>query len=300
MNDWLQRRPRELPPPVAQHQGLTFSTAQAVAAGMSKNQVAYRIKTGVWQRVAGDALRHRDDSVTPQMLAFAAHLTWPDAVLCGPNVAALQGLKVPGLNEVHVIPPFPLPPRLRMVQHQVKLGPDEWWEWHGVKVTSWTRGIMDALVMLPQEEAQALFVWSRTREKVTIADFENHLKNSRGRWGTPRLRRFLADARAGIMSVAEARAHEILHRAGITGWEADVPIRDEQGLIARADILFRRHRLIVHIDGRAYHGPDKFQAERTQANRLAAAGYHQLNFTWDDLTLRRAHVVEQIRVFIDR
>lgn len=234
------------------------------------------------------------------MLAFAAHLTWPDAVLCGPNVAALHELPVPGLNLVHVIPPVQTNPMHRMVLHQVKLGPEECRTWRGIKMTRCGRGILDALVMLPEREAQSLFVWARTRDKLSIEDFETHLAQYPGRWGNRRLRRFLADARAGIMSVAEARVHEILHGAKLTGWEVDIPIHDELGIFARADILFRAARLVINVDGKAFHGPDKFQYERDRANRLAAAGYSQLSFTWDDLTLRPHHVVGQIRRMLAR
>jgi hypothetical protein len=41
--------------------------------------------------------------------------------------------------------------------------------------------------------------------------------------------------------------------------------------------------------------PDRFQADRTRDQRLAAAGYVVLRFTWDDLSNRPDDVIERIR-----
>lgn len=245
--------------------------------------------------MAGDALRHRDDPVTPQMLAFAAHLTWPDSVLCGPNVVAVLGVPIKDLDRIHVIVPTPRRARLGITPHEFKLASDDCRDWKGIRITSFSRALMDALVLLPPRSAQSLFVWMSAKNRLTALDIERYLADNSGRWGNTKLKRFLLDARAGVMSVAEWRAHELLRQAEITGWQANVPVRNEQGIIARADILFSKQRVVIEIDGRQFHGGDRFQLDRTRDNLLIAAGYRVLHFTWEDLTRRPGTFVEQVQ-----
>lgn len=162
-------------------------------------------------------------------------------------------------------------------------------------MTTPVRSFLDALVLLPEQQAQSLFVWSMTRDRLQVADFRDHLATAPGRWGNRRLRRFQADAEAGVMSRAEAKAHKILRGAGITGWTPNTKVRDRLGIICRADILFEQAKIVVGIDGRSYHAADLFQDERTQQNRLIAAGYAILLFTWQDLVERPNEMVAQIR-----
>lgn len=272
-----------------------FTAAQARAAGISKAQLAYRLRSRQWQRVAGAGIRRRTDALTPERLAYAAALTWPDAPVCGPSAVALLGAPVPLSPTVHVISASSRKPRLNIVPHELPLTRDETQMRGNILMTTPVRSFLDALVLLPEQQAQSLFVWSMTRDRLQVADFKHHLENAPGRWGNRRIRRFLADAQAGVMSRAEARAHKILRTAGITGWTTNIKVRDALGIICRADILFAQAKIVVGIDGRQYHAADLFQDERTQQNRLIAAGYAILRFTWQDLVERPNEMTTQIR-----
>lgn len=275
-----------------------FSGRHAIRAGMSKRQVYYRLKSGLWVRIAGVGLRHRDHPATPQMRATAAVLTWPDAVVCGPSAAQLFGAPIEYSGLVHVIEPTRHSSRLGLQPHDLPLTPQETLTWATYSATSRTRSFLDALAMLPEPAAHSLFVWAFTRNRLTASDLQEHLARAPRRWGTARLRGFLADAHAGVMSPAEALAHKILHRAGICGWTANTQVRDRRGIIGSADILFSAERLVIEIDGRRYHGTDRFQEDRTRQNRLIGAGYAVLRFTWQDLTRRPGDVVLQIRTLL--
>lgn len=221
--DWL---------PPAARQGV-FTAAQARAAGISKAQLAYRLRSGLWQRVAGAGIRRRTDAPTPERLAHAAALTWPDAPVCGPSAVALLGAPVPLSPTVHVISASSRKPRLNIVPHELPLTRDETQLRGNILMTTPVRSFLDALVLLPEQQAQSLFVWSMTRDRLQVADFRDHLATAPGRWGNRRLRRFLADAEAGVMSRAEAKAHKILRGAGITGWTPNTKVRDRLGIIAQ-------------------------------------------------------------------
>jgi very-short-patch-repair endonuclease len=56
-----------------------------------------------------------------------------------------------------------------------------------------------------------------------------------------------------------------------------------QGL--EVDFVWRERRLIVEIDGFAFHGNRvAFEQDRDRDSRLAAAGYRVIRFTWRQLT----------------
>ena len=60
-------------------------------------------------------------------------------------------------------------------------------------------------------------------------------------------------------------------------------------------MVFPGAKLVVEVDGLAHHvTPDRFQADRQRQNRLVAAGWTVLRFTWRDLTERPGYVVATI------
>ena len=59
--------------------------------------------------------------------------------------------------------------------------------------------------------------------------------------------------------------------------------------------MFRDARLIVEIDGFAFHRDAKtFQRDRTKRNALLTDGWRMLNFTWDDITRRPDATARQV------
>ena len=61
------------------------------------------------------------------------------------------------------------------------------------------------------------------------------------------------------------------------------------------DFVFEAERLVIELDGWAFHvTPDQFQHDRHRQNRLVAAGWTVLRFTWRDLTERPAEVIAAI------
>jgi very-short-patch-repair endonuclease len=77
-------------------------------------------------------------------------------------------------------------------------------------------------------------------------------------------------------------------------------VSDADGLIGIVDVLFDEARVVVEIDGRAYHSDDvAFQRDRTRQNRLMRAGYLVLRFTWDDVVARPDEIVALVRHALD-
>jgi hypothetical protein len=80
------------------------------------------------------------------------------------------------------------------------------------------------------------------------------------------------------------------------GGPPTLAIRDGAGLIGYGDIVFARARLVIEIDGWAFHSDqERFQRDRSRQNRLVAAGWTVLRFTWSDLKDRPEAFVAAIR-----
>jgi len=73
------------------------------------------------------------------------------------------------------------------------------------------------------------------------------------------------------------------------------------GFIGIGDIVFDILKLVVEVDGWAFHTtPERFQRDRGRQNRLVAAGWTVLRFTWRDLVERPGYVLATIRAMLDR
>jgi very-short-patch-repair endonuclease len=113
--------------------------------------------------------------------------------------------------------------------------------------------------------------------------------------GNAERRRIATRAMGNPWSLAEARLHELLDSAGITGWVANRPLRIA-GQVLYPDIWFRRQRVVVEFDGEAFHTshPD-FEGDRRRQNLLAAAGFRVVRITWAMLTDEPEAVVAVVR-----
>ena len=83
----------------------------------------------------------------------------------------------------------------------------------------------------------------------------------------------------------------------IGGWVANESIYDDTGgLIGLGDLVFRAERVVIELDGRAFHSTsERFERDRYRQNRLISAGWTVLRFTWRDLTRRPDYVIATVR-----
>lgn len=64
------------------------------------------------------------------------------------------------------------------------------------------------------------------------------------------------------------------------------------------DVAFRRARLIIEVDGYAYHraeNREQFHRDRYKWTTLTAEGWTVLHFTWDQLVQQPAWVIASVR-----
>lgn len=269
----------------ARHLGL-FTRADAMRCGFSEYQVRRRIGSGEWQRVHGKVLAFQGRQLSPLIMAAAAHLAVPGSVVAGPSAALWYGLPVDGTVRWLWTGPQgrASAPGVRILRDP--LAKADICRADGIRITSPDRTVFDCLRLLPEDAALTVLDQALRRGWTRRNELLQRIETHAARHGTARAKRLLLGA-TGTRSAAERLAVTLLRRAGITGWVANAEIHDRAGLVGYGDLVFRHARLVVEIDGWAYHSDrERFQRDRTRQNRLVAAGWTVLRFTWDDLTTR--------------
>jgi very-short-patch-repair endonuclease len=166
-------------------------------------------------------------------------------------------------------------------------------EHSGFPVTTVSRTVIDCLRSLRFAEAATLFDRALQKQWVTTVDVLAELIDGPNRPGNPLLRRLVAECSAGDAE-SERRLHRLLRAAHITGWVANAPV-DLGFATLEFDVVFRRLRLIIEVDGWGSHSDvERFRTDRTRQNAAAARGWSFLRFTWHDLVNRPTYVVLKI------
>lgn len=115
------------------------------------------------------------------------------------------------------------------------------------------------------------------------------------RRGNAERRRLLLDSREEPWSTAERQCHRLFRAAGITGWRGNRPITLEQQEFY-VDIMFRRLRLVIEIDGRKFHTePEVFESDRHRQNLLVLHGWRVLRITWAMISDEPDQVITMVR-----
>ncbi|MGK2866726.1 MAG: DUF559 domain-containing protein [Mycobacterium sp.] len=271
------------------HDGV-ITLAQARRAGLSQDDVDYRVHTGQWRRCSRGVYFADDRQFTENARMRAGVWAYGDqAVASGMTAAWWQQLTQypPELVEVTV-------PRDRRLQQQPgtrlrrrDLDPVEVVERDGLRVTALPLTVVEAAA---RRGGGAQLMDSALQRYVDLPElWKAHLNNT-GRHGSPAARILLRAAADGTRSDAERLLGKLLRQARITGWKANYPVAGY-----KADFVFLDAKLILETDGWAFHSDaDDFHHDRVRQNALILADWQVLRFTWLDLTEYPDRVIAQI------
>lgn len=271
------------------HDGV-ITLAQARRAGLSQDDVDYRVHTGQWRRCSRGVYFADDRQFTENARIRAGVWAYGDqAVASGMTAAWWQQLTQypPELVEVTV-------PRDRRLQQQPgtrlrrrDLDPAEVVERDGLRVTALPLTVVEAAA---RRGGGAQLMDSALQRHVDLPElWKAHLNNT-GRHGSPAARILLRAAADGTRSAAERLLGKLLRQARITGWKANYPVAG-----FKADFVFLDAKLILEADGWAFHSDaDIFHNDRVRQNALILADWQVLRFTWLDLTEYPDRVIAQI------
>ena len=140
---------------------------------------------------------------------------------------------------------------------------------HGpLRITSPALTVLDLCEVRGGEATDHALLYRAT----TLALMRHALTLTSGRWGNGVRRQLLLDSRDEPWSEAEREFHRLLRAARITGWQANRGIRIN-GVLIYPDVIFRRLRLVIEVDGREFHNKaEVFESDRHRQNCVRRGG----------------------------
>lgn len=166
-----------------------------------------------------------------------------------------------------------------------------------VWITSAVTTVLDCIRSLKLDEAVVVCDSALRSGQVTLAELREAARRLRGHRHAARARRVLdlADPKSG--SVLESVLRLLLVQDGLIGFDTQRVIRDAKGrYVLRVDLCFAALGLVIEADGSRWH-PDPVR-DRKLDNRLVAAGWRVLRFTWSEVVHDPAAVVQLVRAAV--
>jgi len=166
--------------------------------------------------------------------------------------------------------------------HRVRsLRRDEITRLEGIPVTTVARTIYDLASSVPLRDLERAIARAFRSGLTTRAALEKQIRRHAGQPGTRRLKALIEsdESPALTRSVAEERFLELVRKAGLPEPESNVYVCGHQ-----VDFYWRSARLVVEVDGAAFHSSkDAFESDRQRDADLAAAGIRVIRVTWTRL-----------------
>jgi very-short-patch-repair endonuclease len=263
------------------------SLEQARAAGYTRRAVARKIATKAWFPAGPRVYLVGEHHETPRSRSVAAVISLgPDATLDGVSAAWWWGLHdtSPARPQVAVPPARRPRPRDAVDVTRRVIAPEDRARVGGIAVTTRTLTVLDAAARLGLEDGARVADRALQTGAASIAGLREVHTRTAGRRGAPIGAELIALADGGARSWAERALHAGFRRAGIAGWTANTEIVLRGFGRAVGDVVFEEAKVIVEVDGWAYHRDLRaFLRDGPRQSALAAAGWVVLRTHWYEL-----------------
>lgn len=220
----------------------------------------------------------------------------PRAALSHRAAADLWGLRASnGRIEVTAPRSCAGPPELRVHRSRM-LDPVDFTELDAIPVTTVARTLLDLAGGVPERDLARAVDRAERLGLFDLAAVDDVLSCARGRRGTAALRRVVAAWRPShTRSELEDRFLELVMAAGLPRPRMNVLLDGESGK-HEVDAYWPAHRLVVQLDGFAYHRTRRDRERDAAADAdLELAGLEVLRLTWDEVTHHCARTTRRLR-----
>lgn len=281
---------------------------QARASGLSDSALRYAVRTGRFEKPHPGVFRFVTAPTSWEQSVLAACL-WGDPATYASHTSAAVLWRLDGFASALPVISTTLnlrPDDGRVAVHRV----GRWLACDidsagGIPVTSPTRTLLDLAgsagpARLEVGLDDALRRGLTTTEKLMWRVEE---MAGRGTAGVRLLRRLLAERTNGAPlpeSALERRVLRLLERAGLPPPQLQVEIRDGEKFIARVDLAYLEHRLVIEVDGYRFHsGKAAWEHDLVRRNALQALGLTVLNVTHQQIAKGSADFVRTVRTIME-
>jgi very-short-patch-repair endonuclease len=282
---------------LAARQRGVVSRAQLVAAGIHTDAIKTRVRSGRLHPVHRGVYLVGHSAPVPGARELAA------VFACGP------GSVVSHVSAAHLLKLFPYPAKPRPVDVTVagrerarragieihcveSLDALDTRTLHGIPITTPARTLLDLATVLHPHLLERAIAEVEVRRLARRGDLTDQIERNPGRPGTRTLRRILGLDGGPALTRSEAERRMLrLIRA------AELPVPEVNAMVGQleVDFLWREQRLVVEVDGYAYHSSRRaFERDRERDAALAAAGHTVLRVTWRQLVSESEVVVARL------
>jgi very-short-patch-repair endonuclease len=256
---------------------------QLAAAGLTQSAVNRRAAKGALHRVYRGVFLVGHEALAPRARETAALLAAGErAVISHASAAHLWGFAALDDEGVHVT----VVGRRRrsrqglIVHYATSLDPLDVRRLHGLPLTAPARTLFD-LAATGYPQLERAFGEAHAQRLVTAREIEDMFERAGPRAGTRALRALQSDNASGF---TRSKAERVLR--GLLR-DANLPTPRFNAKIAgyEVDAVWPDRRLVVEVDGYAYHGHRaQFERDRRKDLALTAAGYRVIRISWRQLT----------------
>jgi very-short-patch-repair endonuclease len=285
----------------ARRHGL-ISRDDALAAGLSSSALRRRVAAGRLERVAPGVLRVPGSPRTWRQRVLAGVLaSGPSAAashLTAAHLLGLEGCPRPvGRPHVSVVRPARGAAGPARIHRTGRRSPGDLGLVDAIPTTGVERTLLDLAADAPPSLVEAAVDGALRDGLTSMARLRGRIESDGGRGvaGSALLRSLLG---LGVRpeSWLERQALRVLRAAGLPDPELQREVTDADGLIGRVDLAYAGGRVIVELAGHRTHATRRQrQTDHERANRLALEGVVVLQFTYEDVVERPAHVVALVR-----
>jgi very-short-patch-repair endonuclease len=222
----------------------------------------------------------------------------PEAVLSHRSAAFLWGIVRSARTTIEVTAARKRSPQPGIALRRSRLCADEITLQDGIPVTSVPRTLFDLAGVLPRDRLERAIEQAEVRQFADPLSLPDLLARHRGRRGAATLRAILADADtkpAATRSDLEDAFLAFLDRHSLPRPQVNVGI-EVGGRWVECDCIWRAHRLIVELDGRATHDTRAaFERDRARDRALNVAGWRVVRVTWRHLHADERQLAQDLR-----
>jgi very-short-patch-repair endonuclease len=270
-----------------------------LALGFSPTMIKARVAAGRLHRVHRGvyAVGHRKLSLKGVWMA-AVLACGSEAFLSHRAALGLWDLReaASGLIEVTVRGPGKPGPDRVLVRCTRVLAEQDVADVDGIPVTSLAWTVVDFAAIASHQQVRSVLEAMERRSIYIGRELDDVLERTPNRKGAKTVVKEMTGPAPWHQSVLEETFHELIRGSDLPDYEANVFVEGEL-----VDALWREQRVIVELDGFAYHkSRAKFEADRRRDAKLTVAGYRVLRITQERLTNEPEAVLAEIRALLAR
>lgn len=268
---------------LANAQGGVVGRAQLLAAGLTKDVIATRVRSGmlveIWDR-GPRVYRYGHRHVTARGSRFAAALATGglSSVICVRHAGAEWELCA-GRGPVEVVSGSNKGRGLVGVRlREWALEPRDWVEVDGLRVTTPMRTVFDLAAGLDENALSRVLEQAELLQLLDLAPLRDLMERFPRRPGVPLLREALSNydvALVALRSELERIVTRVCRRL-----HHELPLRNWDFMGRERDFLWLHPALVVEADGRRHATTEGRERDYVRDNELTLAGVPYLRFTY--------------------